>query len=95
MYPEMEYTVYRVLISRKVERSINKLRLNEKKKMVRLLDDLRETGPVQPGWKNFSKIGENIYHCHLSYKWVICWKVSEDNSTLEVFYAGSRENAPY
>ena len=36
-----------------------------------------------------------LYHCHLSYKWVACWQCEGDSITIEVYYAGSRENAPY
>ena len=36
-----------------------------------LVTDLEKSGPIQKGWDNFSKLGNNKYHCHLSYKW---WK---------------------
>jgi hypothetical protein len=38
---------------------------------------------------------DNKYHCHLSNKWVACWKNEKDSIIIEVYYAGSRENAPY
>jgi hypothetical protein len=41
------------------------------------------------------KLDENIYHCHLAYKWVACWKHEKSTIIIEVYYAGSRENAPY
>ena len=41
-------------------------------KLAVLLEDLREKGPVQPGWPNYSKIGKEMYHCHLARKWVAC-----------------------
>ena len=37
-----------------------------------LLEDIAQYGPVQPKYQNFSKIGKNKYHCHLSYHWVAC-----------------------
>ena len=69
----------------------------EQKKLVNLIDDLKTKGPIQSGWNNFSQLGKNKYHCHLSYKWVACWKYKEDEEIkiIEVYYAGSRENAPY
>lgn len=58
--------------------------------------DLESKGPEQPEWMNYSKLGKNKYHCHLNYHYVACWQVEADNTlTLEVYYAGSRENAPY
>ncbi len=66
-----------------------------KQKMYILTDDLIEKGPIRKEWANFSKLGENKYHCHLSYKWVACWRCEKESILIEVYYAGSRENAPY
>ena len=60
-----------------------------------LISDLEEKGVIQPSWKNFSKLGKDKFHCHLSYNWVVCWRWEEENNIIEVYYAGSRENAPY
>ena len=60
-----------------------------------LIFDLKESGPVQTGWPNFSSLGKNKYHCHLKYSWVACWKWDKGSFIVEVYYAGSRENAPY
>ena len=60
-----------------------------------LVGDLKIKGPVQPGWLNYSKLTENEYHCHLSLKWVACWRHEKNTVIIEVYYAGSRENAPY
>ena len=60
-----------------------------------LVNDLREKGPIRKEWPNFSKLGKNEYHCHLSYKWVACWYYENDSVIIEVYYAGSRENAQY
>ncbi|MCC5946786.1 MAG: hypothetical protein JJT94_17775 [Bernardetiaceae bacterium] len=77
----------------------------EQKKFVNLIDDLEKTGPIQSKWKNYSSLGENLHHCHLTYKWVVCWEFIEKEdkedvsnveiNIIEVYYAGSRENAPY
>lgn len=66
-----------------------------RKKMKDLVDDLEENGPVQKGWLNYSKLSNNEYHCHLSYRWVACWRNEKYSIIIEVYYAGSRENAPY
>lgn len=44
---------------------------------------------------NYSKLGPDNYHCHLSRKWVACWTNENGTLTIEVYYAGSRESAPY
>ncbi|MBN1647832.1 MAG: hypothetical protein JW874_07355 [Spirochaetales bacterium] len=67
----------------------------KRKKMVQLLDDMRKSGPIRKDWNNFSTIGKNSYHCHLSRKWVVCWRVRTGQKIIEVYYAGSREDAPY
>jgi len=51
--------MYKVKIIKSAEKQIRKLRLNEKKKLVQLLEDLRDFGPVRKEWKNYSKLGNN------------------------------------
>ena len=60
-----------------------------------LVKDLETTGPEQPTWRNYSKLGGNKYHCHLNYSYVACWINNNGTLTIEVYYVGSRENAPY
>ena len=60
-----------------------------------LIDDLIEKGPIRKEWPNFGVLGKNEYHCHLSYKWIACWYYDNNSMNIEVYYAGSRENAPY
>lgn len=68
---------------------------NVQKRMKLLVDDLTEKGPVVHNWPNYSKLSANKYHCHLTRKWVACWRMEEKTIEIEVYYAGSRENAPY
>jgi len=72
-----------------------KMPLQEQKLFANLVEDLERKGPIRSEWKNFSKLRENEYHCHLSYSWVACWRAEEKYLEIEVFYAGSREKAPY
>ena len=65
------------------------------KKLAVLMDDLRDKGPIRAGWPNYSKLEKKIYHCHLVMKWVVCWQCENKSIIIEVYYAGSRENAPY
>jgi len=87
--------MYRIYIKKRILKSMVKLPFSVQQKLSGLLSDLRETGPLQHEWPNFSRIGENQYHCHLSRKWVACWQCENDSITIEVYYAGSRENTPY
>jgi hypothetical protein len=50
-------------------------------------------------WRNYGKLkGEaNTYHCHLTadHQWVACWRSEEKLLIIEIFYAGSHQDAPY
>jgi len=88
--------MWAVAIKRKLLRKIGTLPLNVQMLFADLKMDLETNGPEQPGWMNYSKLGKNKYHCHLNYHYAACWQVEADNTlTLEVYYVGSRENAPY
>ena len=87
--------MYDVSIKRKVLKKLNKLPLWVQKKMALLTKDLRDLGPEQPRWQNYSKLSSIEYHCHLSTSWVACWKHESDTIEIEVYYVGSREKAPY
>lgn len=56
-------------------------------------------GPIRHDWKNFSKLSDGNYHCHLKKgkpTYVACWRVVDKKIQLiEVYYAGTHENAPY
>ena len=60
-----------------------------------LLQDLKQTGVMQPSWPNFSKLSDNTYHCHLTYSYIACWTCENNSINIEVYYAGSRESTPY
>ena len=63
---------YEVRIDRKVERGLGKLPASVQETIDYLLRDLKEIGPIQKEWKNFSNLGKNKYHCHLQSKYVAC-----------------------
>jgi mRNA-degrading endonuclease RelE of RelBE toxin-antitoxin system len=86
---------YTVSVKKKVFKNLEKLPLAIQKKFASLVDNLEAEGPVQPKWKNFSKLGKNEYHCHLARSWVACWYHEKNEILIEVYYVGSRENAPY
>ena len=86
---------YKVVWKRKLDKQIALMPKLEQFKFSMLVDDLRTHGVMQPEWPNFSKLGDNDFHCHLSRKWVACWRWENKNIVIEVYYAGSREKAPY
>lgn len=80
----------------KAAKQAKKLPKQEQATLGALLRDLTVRGPVLADWPNYSKLGGSLYHCHLSYKWVACWELKDKQLRLiEIYYAGSRENAPY
>lgn len=86
---------YKVTMKRRLVRAVERMPKAERQRLKMLLDDLAERGPVQPGWRNYSALSATEYHCHLSYHWVACWRCEKGAIEIEVYYAGSRENAPY
>lgn len=87
--------MYQVRLGKHVLKRIERLPFGVQQKLGNLVQDLRNDGPVQALWPNFSRLGQNKYHCHLSYKWVACWYHEKGTLRIEVYYAGSRENATY
>ena len=87
--------MYDVKINRKTIKNIEKLPIIIQKKFLNLVEDLHLMGPIRPEWPSYSQLSKGKYHCHLSKKWVACWSCKKDSLIIEVYYAGSRENAPY
>jgi len=86
---------YSVIIKKKAEKGLRKMPVDIQKRMALLVDDLKEKGPVAHNWPNYSKLSRTEYHCHLSRGWVACWRMEKETIEIEVYYAGSREDAPY
>ena len=84
-----------VVLPKKVLKQLDKMPEAIQDKVLALVEDLKAKGPIQPEWKNYSKLGVNKYHCHLGYSWVACWWNEKGTLIIEVSYVGSRENAPY
>lgn len=80
----------------KASKQAGKLPKRERDILVLLVQDLQLRGATLPDWHNYSKLSPTTYHCHLTYKWVACWRVEDGELKLiEIYYAGSREDAPY
>lgn len=86
---------YEVQIKRRVERGLRKLPSDVQKILYLLIADLRSDGPIRKGWRNFSPLGHDRFHCHLNYRYVACWTCRKNEIVIEVYYVGSREKAPY
>ena len=87
--------MYDIRLKKKVEKNAKKMPSNAQEKLNQLIEDLSEKGPIRAEWPNYSKLGTDQYHCHLSHSWVACWRHEKNTIIIEVYYAGSRENAPY
>ncbi len=65
----------------------------------KLFKEIEISGPIRKNWKNFSRLLKDEYHCHVkdgNPSYVACWKVvNKKNQIVEVYYVGTRENAPY
>jgi mRNA-degrading endonuclease RelE of RelBE toxin-antitoxin system len=87
--------MYTVELNKKALKGIEKMPLKVQELMALLIQDLRDMGPKRAEWPNYSTLGPNDYHCHLTRKWVACWRHEKKTILIEVYYAGSREDAPY
>jgi len=87
---------FRVFVKKKILKSLPQWPGNIKERFDVLIAVLEAHGPSGPhAFKNYSKLGESRYHCHLGYSYVACWTHEKGTISIEVYYAGSRENAPY
>ena len=87
--------MFEVTMTKRAEKGMAKMPAPQTLLLAQLVEDLKESGPVQPEWPNYSKLGGKKHHCHLSRKWVACWEETKTGVQIEVYYAGSRESAPY
>lgn len=94
---------WRVTFTNKAAKQVKTL--NEEIELVLqvLVDNLRSYGPA-PGkhWHNYGKLhgryNEDKRHCHLikgNPTYVCCWTVNKLEETIEVYYVGTHEKAPY
>lgn len=86
---------YEVKIGKKALKRIVKAPRAIQERLVELVLDLRDKGPIRTDWPNYSPLSSTTYHCHLNYSWVACWSWEKETVFVEVYYAGSREDAPY
>lgn len=86
---------YQVVIKKKVARRLLRLPEDARKLLYLLISEPRTQGPIRKDWRNFSPIGKDRFHCHLTYRYVACVTWRKGEIEIEVYYVGSREKAPY
>ena len=88
--------VYDIRLKKNVLKNLRRLPGGIRERLELLVQVLRKSGPTGPHiFQNYSKLSETEYHCHLNLSYVACWRHEKKTITIEVYYAGSRENAPY
>lgn len=87
--------MWHVTLSGKAAKQARELPKRQYAILARLIIDLELSGPIRGDWPNYSALGKDTHHCHLSYRWVACWGVAKQHREIEIYYVGSRENAPY
>lgn len=63
---------YAVKVAKSAKKGIESAPAKIQDSFALLTEDLKTSGPVQAAWANYSKLGKDKYHCHLSHKWVAC-----------------------
>jgi hypothetical protein len=87
---------YSVTVKKVVVKRFDRLPGNVQERFFALVRLLEAGGPAAGhAFPNYSKLSETEYHCHLTRSYVACWRHEKKTITIEVYYAGSREDAPY
>lgn len=94
-----EYIVlmkYTVATKKSVIKRFDRLPEKVQDRFFTLVQLLKSDGPTAGrAFQNYSKLSGNEYHCHLTYHYVACWRHEKETIIIEVYYVGSREDAPY
>ena len=87
---------YVVTVKKTVLKRFDRLPTNVKGRFYALVRLLEADGPSGGHvFQNYSKLSDTEYHCHLIRSYVACWRHEKKTITIEVYYVGSREDAPY
>ena len=86
---------YIVTIKPKILKDFVKSPKSVQLKFHTLVKELMLLGPYRATWPNYSPLSARTFHCHLAKRWVACWRWEKGEIEIEVYYAGSREKAPY
>lgn len=95
----MQSPKWTVNLTSRTAKDIAQLPEHVRLKMFALLTDLESKGAMLPSWPHYSKLGDDIHHCHIKRgrpTYVVCWRVlNKKEKIIEVYYAGTHEKAPY
>ena len=87
---------WKVRITTRATKDLGRLPAKIRDLLDLLAQDIELTGPVRGDWPKYSKLADGSHHCHLTYRYVACWRVVDGKTQItEVYYVGSRESAPY
>ena len=97
-----QHTAWSVKFTSKSRKQKEKLPPGIAANLLALLTQLELTGPVQPKWPHYGKLGgqkKENHHCHLNRGrpvYVVVWQVENKQIRLmEIRYVGTHGNAPY
>ena len=95
LYIEM----WQVFFTSKAQKNFKKLQTKVQEQIVLLVNEIQFLGPIRRNWFHFSKLKKNEYHCHVKKgrpTYVVCWRIVDKKlNTVEVYYVGTHEKAPY
>lgn len=94
----MDENFWHVRLSKKTDKSLDKLPKPVLQALALLMRDIELAGPVRGDWPNYGKLGPKRHHCHLRKgrpTYVAVWIETEIGYEVEVTYAGTHEKAPY
>jgi len=88
-----------VTLHRKATKAVPLLSETSRRKLIALLRELEEYGPIRGNWPNFSDLEKKRYHCHIKKgkpTIVVVWEVKNiEIRIIEVIYVGTHEKSPY
>ena len=88
--------MWSVCFTTRASKQLRKLPEEIQRRVRALVSEIEHSGPVRGEWSHYSKLGGDIHHCHLTYRYVAVWREDGRNDKIiGVIYVGSREKAPY
>lgn len=88
-----------VTFSKSAAKQTEKLPASVRLSLKLLVLEMAASGPIRGNWKNYSKLGNGLHHCHLKKgqpTYVAVWQITDKVIKLvEVQYVGTHEKAPY
>jgi mRNA-degrading endonuclease RelE of RelBE toxin-antitoxin system len=88
-----------VVFTNKAAKQFQKVQQSIQLRLRALVLEIQVKGPIRGNWKNYGKLDKTKHHCHLKSgrpTYVVCWEILDrDRKTVEVYYVGTHEKAPY